>query len=86
MDPSDLSAFAEYPIIAIVVGLVIWMMKFFRDERKELNDGFAAMNDKHVKSLDKNSDAITQLTITNRDVKTVVKELRDDIKRDNHGN
>ena len=84
MDPSsfDPSAFAQYPIVGIVVGLVVWMMHFFRGERKEMGDRFEAMHANQTKSLDDNTKAIQQLTMTNRDVKNVVKELRSDIRRD----
>jgi len=79
----DPAAFSEYPLVAIVVSLVIWMMYFFRGERKEMGDRFETMHNKQTASLDKNTEAITQLTMTNRDVKNVVKELRTDIHRDN---
>lgn len=85
MDPLsfDPAAFSEYPLVGIVVALVVWMMYFFRGERKEMGDRFEAMHTKQTESLDKNTDAITQLTMTNRDVKNVVKELRSDMHRNN---
>ena len=75
MDPQsfNISEFASMLVQLPVVGLFIWVVfrkdKEHREERKEITERFAD-------SMDKSSDAITQLNSTTQQFHTEVKEWR----------
>lgn len=70
----------QLPVVGIFAYIVFKMLQLAREERKDIHETLG-------KALDKNTDAITQLNVTNRDVKTAVGELRKDITQRivNHG-
>jgi len=78
MEGLDISDYAATVIQLPIVGLFIWVvfrfMKEHREEREKISDRFAD-------SVDKSSDAITQLNATTQQFHTEVKEWRRENQR-----
>lgn len=70
MDFSEFShVFVELPIVGLFIWVVFRFMKEHREEREQISNRFAD-------SVDKSSDAITQLNSTTQQFHTEVKEWR----------